>query len=311
MHAILTGVLPIFALILIGFAAGRGGHLGDGGAVGINRFVYYVAIPPLMFRLVAELGPQHFAEVGFIATYLTGELAVFALAALVACVAYRRRLAEQAVAGISATFSNGIFLALPLALALKGEAGAAPALVIIAVDSAFLFPFTLLLVEVGLGAAGGLRHGLAATARSLIRNPMLLAVAAGALWGWTERALPGPVDATVRLVGGAAAPCALFALGATLSRQSRASVGSEIGLLIGLKLAVQPLLVWWLANRLFQVPPDWAELAVLIAALPTGATAYVVARQYDVGVDRAAAAVLVSTAVSVVTVSALVLTMQP
>ena len=307
MQAILTGVLPIFALILVGFLAGRRGSIADAGIVGINRFVFYVALPPLMFRLMAELGPEQFGEPGFIAAYLGGEIVVFALAALVAGTVHRRRIDGQAVAGMTASFSNGVFLALPLAIAMKGEAGAGPALVVITIDSVVVFPLTLMLMEIGRGADGGFRQGVLKTLRGLATNPMLLSVLAGGLWGAGGVPLPEPVDATVRLVGAAAAPCALFALGATLSRQTGARFQPEVLFLVVLKLAALPLLVWWLAHRVFVMPDDWADIAVVIAAMPTGATAYVVARQYDRSLSVAASAVLLSTAVSVVTVSCVVL----
>jgi len=309
LHAILTAVLPIFSLMLLGFLAGRFGRTSDAGIVGLNRFVYYFAMPPLLFRLMSTLDASVFAEAGFVAAYLGAELATVALAGLAGALLFRRRLAEQAVMGISAGFSNGVILALPLALALGGEAGAAPALVTIALDSLILFPLTIVLVEAGLGGAG--RPPLAAawaTLKALAANPQVLSMGLGAAWGASDLALPEIAQRTVNVVAGAAAPLSLFAVGATLSRERLAAGAvADVGLLVALKLLFMPGLVWLFCTRVFQVPDDWVRTAVVIAAMPTGASAYTVARHYNVLLGPCASAVLVSSALSAGTVSVLLL----
>ena len=109
------------------------------------------------------------------------------------------------------------------------------------------------------------------------------------------------------LLGGTAGPCALFALGATLASRSVAGGAAEIGYMTALKLFVHPAALLLTTAVIFDVDPLWTSAALLGASLPIAANVFIVARQYDVYVTRASGAVLVSTAVSMATVSALLL----
>jgi predicted permease len=68
---------------------------------------------------------------------------------------------------------------------------------------------------------------------------------------------------------------------------------------------LQPLCVWLLARFVFDLQPIWVAVATLAAALPTGANFYMMAQRYDVFLQRATSTVLVSTALSIVTLSML------
>jgi malonate transporter len=117
--------------------------------------------------------------------------------------------------------------------------------------------------------------------------------------------LPSPVKAFGTLLGGAALPCALFALGASLVGQRDTPGKSEVAWLVALKLLAHPLVIWLLATHVFFLQPLWAKMAVIEAGLPTAASLFVLAEQYDLCVDRASAVVFASTLISVVTVSVL------
>ena len=79
---------------------------------------------------------------------------------------------------------------------------------------------------------------------------------------------------------------------------------------MGLKLALQPFLTFVLVRWVFDVSPIWAEAAIILAALPAGALVFVLAQQYDTYVERASAAIVASTVVSVITVSGLLIWLQ-
>jgi predicted permease len=112
------------------------------------------------------------------------------------------------------------------------------------------------------------------------------------------------------LLGGTAGPCALFALGATLAGRSVAGGVAEISYMTALKLFIHPAALLLTTAVIFDVNPLWTSAALLGASLPVAANVFIVARQYDVYVTRASGAVLVSTAVSMVTVSALLLVLD-
>ncbi len=139
---------------------------------------------------------------------------------------------------------------------------------------------------------------------ALIRSPLIIAIFAGVLISALGLRLPTPVENFTGLLGSAAAPCALFALGATLAGQPISKGVGEISYMTAFKLLVHPTAVWF-TTYLLGIDPFWAAVAILGSALPTAANVFIIAKQYDTYVERASSAILVSTAISVVTVSTL------
>src|SRR6185312_1215755 len=115
-------VLPMFALMLCGYVAARG-RLFSGEAVkGLSTFVFFFAIPALLFRGIlreAAVGPR---ELAIVYAYFSGCLLVFAASMAVGRLAFRLTLREQAVMGFTATFSNTVLLGIPLIYAAFGQA---------------------------------------------------------------------------------------------------------------------------------------------------------------------------------------------
>lgn len=117
------------------------------------------------------------------------------------------------------------------------------------------------------------------------------------------------MDDTLALIGKAAAPVSLFAVGATLATCRIAGDLREALVMTALKLLVLPVVVWASATFVFDLRPEWITVAVVAAAMPAGANVYVFARKYDIYVNRATAVVLLSTVLSVVTLTALIATL--
>ena len=101
--------------------------------------------------------------------------------------------------------------------------------------------------------------------------------------------------------GRGAVPCALFALGATMAGYRIAGDLKDSVAITALKLGLHPLLVWLLATEVFAVSPLHTAVATIVAALPVGVNVFILARAYDTYVRRSASAVLISTALSVLT----------
>jgi malonate transporter and related proteins len=312
MLSTLPVVLPIFALILAGWLARRIGVLGAAATTELNRFVVFLALPALLFDVTAHAHWSAIWKPGFIGAFGLSSLAVFALT-----VAIRRGegrpLADAAVDGLNAGYPNTGFLGFPLALVAFGPEALAPTTVAAIITVCGVFAVAIVLIETGLrreavGAGrGGSRASIGlAVGRSLVRNPLLVAPALGALVPSAGLALPVPVETFVKLLGAAASPCALVALGLFLAqkRRSRGGQGRAAALLVGLKLAVHPLLAYGLGRLLFDLPPLLLHTAVLMAALPTGTGPFMLAEFYRREADLTARVVLVSTVLSVISVSA-------
>jgi hypothetical protein len=137
------------------------------------------------------------------------------------------------------------------------------------------------------------------------RNPLPLSIVAGIIWSGLALPLPTPVEKWLDLLGAAASPCALFAIGLFLSDKSVRHGLAEAGLATLIKLLVQPLLAAVVLPWFIDLTSVAGQAALVMASLPTAANAFVLAKQFNVQVEQNTASVLLSTAFSVVTVSAL------
>ena len=134
MSVVLESVTPLFAVIFLGWFAGRAGYLGEAGIRGLGAFVFNFAIPPYVFRLMAETDLEAITEWGFLGGYLIAQVLVFATGASIGRLAFGMRIAELTIQAFGSAFSNGVMLALPLLLWLYGDRGGVPALLIITLD---------------------------------------------------------------------------------------------------------------------------------------------------------------------------------
>ena len=107
----------------------------------------------------------------------------------------------------------------------------------------------------------------------------------------------------LRILSGAAAPCALFAMGVAVALRQVKRIPGELSVLLPIKLILHPILLLLLLSFLGTVPDVWIKTAILMACLPPAANVFIVAQQYDVYVERASSAVMIGTLVSVFTVT--------
>ena len=105
-------------------------------------------------------------------------------------------------------------------------------------------------------------------------------------------------------LSGASAPCALFLLGVTVSLRPVRRIPAAVPSLVAIKLVAHPLIVWTLLSLVPGVDPVWRQTAIVMAALPPALNIFVLASQYDAGVERASACVLIGTIVSMATLTA-------
>jgi predicted permease len=302
---ILSSIAPLFAVIFLGFFAGRAGFLGEAGVRGLGAFVFNFAIPPYVFRLMATTDLAAIAEWGFLGGYLGAQILVFLISAGLGRLLFRLSPAAMTIQGFGAAFSNGVMLALPLLLWLYGEAGGLPALLIITLD-VIVFSSVTVLLELARSSGRGRGGRLALQAvRAVLVNPIIMSTVLGILVAASGQALPAVVDRTLVFIGQAAAPSALFALGATLSLRRLAGSLGPAGLMLACKLFVHPLLAWLAFAWLVELDPLWVSAGVIFAACPVGLNVYVFAQHYDVAIETASSAILISTALALATITLL------
>lgn len=297
-HALFSGVLPIFALVVIGFGLGRAGIFSQAMAGAVNRFVFLIAIPALLFGLLIASPFAHFNWLA-LAAFAAIEIVMYTAGFMVARFIFKRGAREALLLGLATAFANHLLFVLPIALALFGEGAATPIIAIATVDALFIYGGTLLLLD-ALGESGA---SIPRLLRAFSRNPQILATLGGLLVAIVGIGLPDGIHVFTKFVGSTAAPCSLFALGVVLSQQES---NDEVLLPLaigGLKLIVYPLLCWAVLFNVLVVAPAWGQPALMVAAAPSSAMAFVLALNYEVPVKAIARAILLAMIGSLLTVT--------
>jgi malonate transporter len=305
MLSTLTVVFPIFALILVGYVSRRVDVLGPEASSELNRFVVYLALPSLLFDIMAHATWSTIYQPGFIAAFGLSCAATFALT-LAGRLRPPRHLADASIEGLNAAYGNTGYIGLPLCLAALGKDSQAPAAIATIFTACVLFGAAIILIEIGLQTETRATHLALKVVRTLLRNPLLIAPLLGAIVAASGVVIPDSAETFFKLLGGAASPCALVALGLFLAGKTAALTrdAGAIAFLVILKLIVQPAIAWTLADNVFDLSPIAAKTAVLMAALPTGTGPFMLAEFYRREADVTSNVILISTIGSLVTVSA-------
>lgn len=296
MGDLLAVSLPIFGLIALGYAARALRLLGPRAGQGLSEFVFVLAVPALIFRTMAQAKLPEAQPWGYWFAYFSGLAVVWAIAMLAARRAFACGHGESVVAGFAAAQSNTVLVGIPVILRAYGEEGAVPLFLLIAIHLPITMTSATLLIE----GAGGLDWRV--LARRLVLHPILLALFAGLAWRASGIALDGPPKALIDSLASAAVPCALVSMGLALKQVGWPKERALLGLIVALKLLVHPALVWFFATRVFSMPPVWAGVAVLFAAMPSGINAYLFAERYRTGVALSSGAIAASTALAALSV---------
>lgn len=313
MGSLLSLLLPFFALVLIGWVAARKGLLPVEGIGALMVFVLYFALSALLFRLGAGGRLQAGPVWGLLAVYALSS-AVVTVAALVWSVRCGMNRRDAGMAALVAAFPNTGFLGLPLLTGLLGPGAAGPVAATLLVDVILTCSCCVAWIHAGAEGGGDALASLRASLRGALRNPLLQAMAAGITCGALGWVVPTPVDDTLRLLGQAATPAALFTLGAIVARaqmRARAQPSARAprlsGLLIpvSLKLAVHPALVWGMGRALQAMGHPLSDMGLvavtLAAALPAAANVSMLAEREGADTGLIARIILWTTAGSVLT----------
>jgi malonate transporter len=301
---ILSSVLPVFGLVLCGWVAGRMRLVGAESSDALNQFVYYFALPAMLFAAVARGSLDQIFNLPFLGGIVVATLACAGAGFALSAWLQGGTPQEHSLRALNASFSNTGYLGIPLVTVAYGPEAALPAAMATVATNVLLFSASLTLLELfdRKGATdSGIAQALLGTARSPLIWPIALAIVLVAL----NLTLPLPVMRLADLLAGAAGPGALFALGLFVSRQSMRAGMTAAWPGVALKLLLHPLIAAAIFYGVVTVDPLWAKVAVVGASLPLGATAFVLAQRYKLLEVETSCSAVLSTALSVLTVSAL------
>ena len=301
-------VIPVFGLIGIGYAVAWSGLLRVETGEALADFVFTVAIPVLIFRVVATAdfagGTPWFLwlayYIGFVLAWMAGTFLVRRL--------FGRDARAGLVAGISAAYSNALLVGIPLIITAYGSAGAAAISLLIAIHLPILMTASAILIERalvtdGLSPDADARAIASSLVRNLVKNPIILGLFAGILWRLTGLPLVGPAGTLVTRIGDVAATLALFSVGMNLRKYGISGNVQQALTVAAIKLVAMPAVVFLLVLTIIPLPTVWAKAIVIAAACPTGVNAYLVANRFQTGQALASNAIVLTTGLAVVTVA--------
>ncbi len=308
MQAILAVTVPFFALVLCGYLAGRGRLLPEAAIPGLNIFVLYFALPCMLFRFGASLPvAQVINPVVLVITLIASVTLVFATIALTR--SDEVPMKDASLGALTVVWPNTGFMGVPLLVALLGQAAAGPVITTLLVDLFFTSSLCIALAQAQGGDAGGTRGGMPRLLKGTLANPLPAAIALGLLFSSLDLRPPGPLDTIVRMLGDAASPVALFAIGTVLWRagqhvHTRTPVRLFLPLALA-KLIVHPLVVLGLGVGAIKLgfPLDSFTLTVIVlaAGLPSASSVSLLAERYGADNGRITRIIISSTVLAFAT----------
>jgi len=294
-------VLPLFGVIGLGYAIAWCGLLKQSTAEGVSDYVYTVAVALLIFRTLAEARlPEELPWTYWVA-YFSGAFLSWIVVQAISIKFFIRPACETIIHGFTSGQSNIVLVGIPLVLSAYGEPGAVPLFLLIAVNLPVMMTAASLLIE---GSGEGIsRESLLRLGKSFATNLVLIGFLSGLTARFLGIAPGGTLKAVIELVAASALPCALFAMGLSLLRYGIRGDFKLSAIITAMKLFFHPLIVFLITRYVLVMPPVFAGVAVVFAAMPCGINSYLLAERYRAGIPATAGAVSLSTALSVLTIS--------
>lgn len=300
MLAIFLKTLPFFAVMALGYTARRTQFFSEEATGYLTKFVFYFALSAMLFRFSANLSLAEIWDWSAAYAYLCGSLIVYVLGFAVALLR-RQNVETAAIEAQCAVIGNVGFLGIPMLLLLIGETAIGPNMLVLSID---LIVFSsLIVIIINASRDGQLRLSVFRTIIvGLLKNPMIVSIAFGLTWSAAKAPIPVPLNEFLILLGGAATPCALFAIGASLANKSAERM-QVAGWITFCKLVLHPIVVAVFAFVVFKVDTFTATVVIAASALPVAGNVFILAQHYGVAPQRVSTSILVSTICSILTLS--------
>ncbi len=285
----LSTVLPLFLVIVLGYAAIRSGYVRAEQIGPIAGFVVRIALPALIFNAVTSVSPGDALNWAFIAGYGGASLLTLGLGLSAGLLLFGLRVGPAAIMGLGMAGSNSGFMGYPLALSVIGGAAAPMLAQCMLIENLLIIPLALTIAEVSGGRAGGgaMRRVLIST----VNNPVLPAVLVALSVSMLRIPVPMPVQQGIDMLADVAAPIALFVVGGTIATTPfRGMLGQVSAVALG-KLVLHPVLVFGALSLAPGIEPVTIAGGMLFAAVPMMTIYPILGQRAGIGMMGASALV--------------------
>lgn len=296
---VLAITAPLFLLVALGYLLARFGGWQGVVSDALAKFVFTVAVPALLFQLMSDFSRLPRVDPWLLLAYFGGTFVVYAVAMAIGRAVFSHNGETASVFGMGGVFANTVLLGIPLTRVTLGERAIPAISLVIVFHSLVLWTLVTVSVEWARHRTPSLA-GLARTARGVALNPIVASILIGTAFGFTGLKLPDMIDRTISLLGDAAAPLSLIALGMSLQEFGVREGWRESLTMTTLKLALLPLVVYGMARAL-ALPPVETQAITVLAGLPVGANVYLMAKAFGTLGGPVSSAIVLSTALSALT----------
>ena len=309
MLTILTLTFPFFALVFAGYVAAKRGWLPLVSIPGLNVFLLYFALPCMLFRFGASTPMAQLFNPSVAVLYA---LCAVCMVSLGMWLLRRCGLSwnDAAFGTMAVAFPNTGYLGLPLLLSLFGPAAVGTAIVTILVDVFFTSSVCIALSRLDHAEEHGVRSAGLQALKSVVSIPLTWGIGLGAVFSANAWVLPEVLNNSVGLLAAAAAPVALFTIGAVLVIPSPTQTkpwlhwqtgGTDVLLTI-VKLLIHPVLAgslgWLLIHAGLPLSTEALTTVVLVAALPSASNTALLAERFGADSARITRVILLTTALA-------------
>lgn len=300
MEALANVILPVFLVIGFGYIAVWMKWFSDAALDGVLKFTQNFAIPCLLFSAIATLDLSANFDVPILLAFYTGAIACFILGLLGARILFKRTWPDAVAIGFACLFSNSVLLGIPISERAFGVDALGPNFAIIAIHAPTCYAIGVTAMEVARSAGAGPIATARRVMKSMFGNALVIAILGGFAVNLSGLPMPGIVEDALSLMVASALPAALFGLGGVLVRYRPEGDLRAILFVCVVSLVVHPAIVWAMGTAL-QLSPGAFQSAVLTAAMAPGVNAYIFANMFGAAKRVNASAVLIATALSMVT----------
>lgn len=304
MSVLFNVIMPVFLVIGFGYAMASRGLFADTAVDGVMRFAQNFAVPVLLFRSIAQLDLSSAYEPGLMLSFYIGAFSAFAFGFAGARLVFKRPLTDSVAIGFACLFSNSLLLGLPITERAYGSDALAGNYAIISIHAPMLYGVGIALMEWARASGQGLTPGALCLqiVRAIFSQPLVIGIAAGFCVNLSGLAPPEFFWSAVDLMARSAIPAALFGLGGVLFRYRPEGDKATIAMICLASLVLHPAITWALGTLVFANDTAALRSSVLTAAQAPGVNAYMFAHLYGVARRVNASAVLIATALSMLTI---------
>ncbi|EAT16421.1 AEC family transporter [Desulfuromonas acetoxidans] len=288
-------VLPVFLVIILGWFLRRIRLIDETFLFQVNRLVYYVCLPLLLFYKIATADFSRNFNGSVVFATMTCVVVGFAVS--YAYAAWRSYPPMKLGTFAQGSFRGNLaYMGLAIVFNAHGDEGLTRASVLMG----FLVPlYNLLAVSALLlpHRHSGQGKGWRFWSMQVIENPLILAACGGTAWSYFSWPLPIVIDRGLHIATGMTLPLALLSLGGAFSLNRLRGDLVCAGMAMGTKLLWMPLLAYLLLRYLGVSGLD-LQVGVLLSAAPTAMATFIMAQQMKGDAELAGSIVVMTTAMS-------------